>query len=60
MSIKIVNYHLLTFYYIYNLVSKHNYYIVLISHPGHLNPWTNLIVYLAGNKILKIIRKNLV
>ena len=48
----------LALYYIYNLVLKHEFYIILSSLPGRLNPWIDLIISLADDKILKTILKS--
>ena len=45
-------------YYTYDLVLKHNFYIILRPHPGHLNSWTELIMAQANGKILETILKS--
>ena len=58
ISIKRVIYQIkLALHYTYNLVLKHNFYIILSSNPAHLNPWIDLIISLASDKILKTILK---
>ena len=59
MSIKRLFYQIkLGLYYIYDLILKQNSYIILSSHPGHLDPWIDLIIALASDKILKTILKS--
>ena len=56
MSIKRVIYQIkLPLYYTYNLVLKHNFYIILSWNPGDLNAWIDLFIALASDKILRTI-----
>ena len=59
ISIKRVSYQVkLALHYTYDFMSKHSCYIVLGLHLRHLNPWIDLIIAVASDKIWKTILKS--